>query len=537
VIKVGNNKRVQLQFNPGSALAQAQPQDSGMIPERHTTPWLEALETTPPRLETATEYDVAIIGAGITGLTAAYNLAKHGLKVVVLERKTFGHGETGFSTAHLTARPDIEAAELIQKFGEAKARQVWESGAEAIVYIEEICKLEGIDAHFQRLDGWLIARDEDGVQTINDESEALKLLGIEHEIASSPIHAKRALKIPNQARFNVGLYLNGLAKAATSHGAILLEGTAVVSMTSGEPHELELETTNAANRNITAKSVIVATHVPIWTHYLVLDKLKAAQSYVIGAKISKGAAPDVIMDDTAEPYHYFRLEPQNDHDLVIFGGEDHGTGGDEATPERFANLERELMAWLPDVELEVVYRWSGEVWETLDGLPYIGADLPPAPKRFIATGYDGVGTTFGTVAGLMAVAWVLGETHQYADLYAPGRIGARDIPSMIGSGLGYAKQLVSDRLEGLLNSNKLLASDLEPGGGAIIEIPKLGQVAAYKTEAGDLITVSAVCSHAGCEVSWNAADHTWDCGCHGSRFAPDGEVIAGPAVYALKPVQ
>jgi glycine/D-amino acid oxidase-like deaminating enzyme/nitrite reductase/ring-hydroxylating ferredoxin subunit len=513
-----------------------------MTSRRASSIWLETKDNH-PALNADLETDVAIIGAGITGLTVAYQLAKEGLNVVLLERQTVGAGETSHTTAHLTARPDVSASELIERFGEIDARRVWASGVEAIRHIEGVCVLEKIDAHFARVDGWLIARDEEGRQTVTDEAAALELLGVAHELAHSPIHAQRSLRIPDQARFDVGRYLSGLAAAAVQHGARIFEHSAVVSMTAGKEHELTVVDPVGPGSDarvlgtVRAKRVIVATHVPIWTHYLVLDKLVPWQSYVIAAEVPSGSAPDALIDDTHDPYHYYRLEPRDGHDLVIFGGEDHHTGSEKASTERFEALESELRSWLPEVSLEVTQRWSGEVWASLDGLPYIGPDLAPAPERFIASGFAGVGMTFGTLAGLMAADWALDKTHKYADLYAPGRLAARDIKELVSQGIGFAKQLVTDRLPGSSKSDVVDVESIQPGHGAISELPDLGRVAAYRNADSSLITVSPVCTHAGCVVDWNDADHTWDCGCHGSRFAPDGTVLAGPAVHPLKPIE
>jgi Rieske Fe-S protein len=299
--------------------------------------------------------------------------------------------------------------------------------------------------------------------------------------------------------------------------------------------------------------VILATHVPVLANPILLDKLTANQTYAIGVSVPAGSCPDLIADDTLEPYHYYRLEPGGANgmggmmsgamggekggangraDLVIFGGEDHETGREDPNEGRFKALGDELGHWIPGVPFEVLYRWSGELWETVDGLPYIGPDPAHGPT-FVATGFDGVGMTFGTLAGQMAHDWVLGLEHPLGEVLRPGRIGLSDVPGMAKRGVAFAASFIKDRL----SKPDVTLDALGPGEGALIEDDRLGRVAAYRDEDGRAHTVSAICPHAGCVVAWNGADRTWDCPCHGSRFEATGGVLAGPAVIGLKPLE
>jgi glycine/D-amino acid oxidase-like deaminating enzyme len=125
----------------------------------------------------------------------------------------------------------------------------------------------------------------------------------------------------------------------------------------------------------------------------------------MAGRVASGTVPDALWWDTGDPYYYVRVEPHREYDLVIFGGEDHKTGQQHDTNVCYRRLEERLRAIVKDVE--VTNRWSGQVIETPDGLPYIGQS---AEHQYSATGYSGNGLTFGTLAGLMIADAVLGRS-------------------------------------------------------------------------------------------------------------------------------
>src|SRR5512132_461555 len=112
----------------------------------HLAPRLSAL----PR-----EVDVLVVGAGITGLTAAYLLARSGRRVAVVERERIGAGESGNTSAHLTQITDLRITQLAKRFGREAARLAWDGGGAAIDLIESIVERESIDCGFVRVPGWL----------------------------------------------------------------------------------------------------------------------------------------------------------------------------------------------------------------------------------------------------------------------------------------------------------------------------------------------------------------------------------------------
>jgi Rieske Fe-S protein len=223
------------------------------------------------------------------------------------------------------------------------------------------------------------------------------------------------------------------------------------------------------------------------------------------------------------------VTPEDDHhDLVIYGGEDHKTGQADDTAACYTRLSRKLNDLVPGVE--ITQRWSGQVVETHDGLPFIGET---AERQFAGTGYAGNGMTFGTLTAIMACDRMQGRRNPWQDLFHPERKSIRGGAwDYIRENKDYPYYLARDRFAGV-EGRSLRA--LAPGDGMVISYNG-EKVAASRDEGGALTLLSAVCTHMGCLVGWNAAERTWDCPCHGSRFTTSGDVIGGPAESPLPKV-
>jgi nitrite reductase/ring-hydroxylating ferredoxin subunit len=231
--------------------------------------------------------------------------------------------------------------------------------------------------------------------------------------------------------------------------------------------------------------------------------------------------------DTNAPYRYLRIDHVDGKCFAIAGGADHKTGQAGDTERCYAEVERWLRTIAP--EASVTERWSGQVIETSDGLPIIG---PVADRQFIATGFAGNGMTFGTLGAMMARDAVTGRANPWERLFSADRsVALRGPWKYLTENVDYPYYLIRDRFAGA--SGKSLRS-LSRNTGAVVDVGGRA-VAAYRNEQGKLTTLSPTCTHLGCRVHWNATDGTWDCPCHGSRFQPTGEVIAGPAERPLEP--
>jgi Rieske Fe-S protein len=277
--------------------------------------------------------------------------------------------------------------------------------------------------------------------------------------------------------------------------------------------------------------VIVATHTPLAGKAGTLKastlqtKLASYSSYTVGGTLPTGTIPAGLYWDTSQPYYYLRVEPGPWHDFAILGGNDHKTGQVDDTRACYAALEATARKLLPGFEL--TDRWSGQVIETNDGLPFIGEI---SERQFVATGFAGNGMTFGTLAGMMARDAVVGRDNPWRELLSVERTklrgGAWDY---LKENKDYVYYIVRDRLVSAQGASLRV---LRRGEGKVVNIHG-ERAAAYRDTHGTVHVRSAICTHMGCEVNWNAAEATWDCPCHGSRFRADGSVLAGPAESPL----
>jgi glycine/D-amino acid oxidase-like deaminating enzyme len=327
--------------------------------------------------------DVVVVGAGIAGLTTAYLLTKAGRKVIVLDDGPVGMGETSRTTAHITAALDDRYFEIEKMFGLEGSQHAAESHMAAVNRVEAIVREENIDCDFMRVDGYLFLGGGDPAEDLQRELEATHHAGISDTelVQRAPLDfwdTGHALRFPRQAQFHPLKYLAGLCACIERAGGRIHTGTHVTDVKSGSPVMVKTQ----LGLTVRASAAVVATNSPISDTFLTHARMAPYRTFVVGFEIPSGSVPAGLYWDTPDPYHYIRIQPAGDHDVLIVGGEDHKTGQKDDADERFRCLEDWTRERFP-MAGAALYRWSGQVMEPVDYMGLIGKDAEAGDNVYI----------------------------------------------------------------------------------------------------------------------------------------------------------
>jgi glycine/D-amino acid oxidase-like deaminating enzyme/nitrite reductase/ring-hydroxylating ferredoxin subunit len=493
------------------------------------SPWIDEIsgKTSGP-MPQQLRCQVCVVGAGISGLSVAVNLARRGRDVVVLDAASHtGAGNTGFTTAHLASALDDRFSRLEKLHGAEATQLAAQSHAAAIDWIERLVTEEGIDCDFARLDGYLFAPDAAGHQLLEEELPAASRAGLGVEmVAELPILGLApgpALRFARQGQLDPGKYLRGLARVARQAGVRIHCGVRVVSVTGGEPARVE----TADGGVVEADHVVVATSSPINNRFSLHTKQAAYRTYAVGFAVPRGELPRVLLWDTEDPYHYVRIASlDEEEDLLIVGGEDHKTGQNSQPELCWDRLAAWTRARFPRVRDER-FRWSGQVLEPADGLAFIGRNPHDEPNVYVVSGDSGHGMTHGTLAGLLLPDLIEGLASPWEKVYDPKRV--RGLSDMARENLNTMAAYTD-----WLAPSHASVEHIPPGQGAVVR-RGLRRLAVHRDLEGHLHVMDAACPHLGAVLQWNPAEQSWDCPAHGSRFDACGGCIHGPAISDMKP--
>jgi glycine/D-amino acid oxidase-like deaminating enzyme/nitrite reductase/ring-hydroxylating ferredoxin subunit len=494
------------------------------LPGEPASLWLKTAPTPQrPCIEGHLDVDIAVVGGGITGVTAALLAKEAGATVALLEAGRIAGGVTGYTTAKVTSLHGLTYARLIARFGEEGARAYGEANEAGLERIARFVSELEIDCDFERRANYTYALSPSERSNIEDEVTAARQLGLPASFAETvdlPFSISGAVRFSNQAQFHPRRYLLALADRIPGGGSHVFEHSRVHSIDDGNP--CVIRTDSGA---VKADQVIVATHMPMLDRGLYFARVHPERSYVLAARL-RGQLPKAMYLSTEKPAHSIRAHPVEDGEALIVGGESHKTGQSD-TSERYRALAR----WaLETFEIErFEYRWATQDNMPADGMPLIGRLWPFSNRLYTATGFRKWGLALGTAAAMMLTDAIGGRDNRWAPSFDPMRLKLRaSAGELAKENADVALRFFGDRLK------RSSSAGLARGEGRLVR-DGLGQAAVYRDEEGRLHELSARCTHLGCIVSWNSAERTWDCPCHGSRFDHRGRVIQGPAVEPLKP--
>lgn len=474
------------------------------------------------------KYDVLIIGAGLTGLNTAYVLKSSGLKIGIIDATTIGYGVSGYTTAKITVQHDLFYDYLINSFSLEEARQYLKANQEGIKLIKNIIDENNIQCDFKEQTAYVYATEESETDDLKKELEAYKKLNIDGfftENVPLPINTKGALGVRNQAQYNPLKYLYSLYNILQD-SCDIYENVRALNI---EPHSSgHIVTTDAGE--IYAEKVIVSSHYPFDDSFgLYFLRLYQERSYVLAARTKEEPFEGMYININA-PIRSMRYQFSQHENLLILSGGNHRAGEKNNEEESYKELETFLNKNF--IDAQIISKWSTQDCMTYDKVPYIGLYSNSVDNLYVATGFKKWGMSHSAAAALILRNKTLNIEDDYSEIYNPSRFtplqSSKEFLSSTKSiAAGFLKRIA-------IVPDEIL--NVETGKGKIVNYN--GQkVGVYKNEEGDYFCINPVCAHLKCALSFNEAEKTWDCQCHGSRYDIKGNILEGPTVYPLDKIR
>lgn len=489
--------------------------------------WQSKISEHKNKEQTNNFYDTIIVGAGITGISLGRELQKRGRQCLILEQGKIGFGTTGGTTAFINNFFDESYDRLISNFGEDKAQIIADNAVKVPATIKSNIDQYSISCDYAESKFYLFSAEKKQDKQLEKILEAHQQLDIPtRSVDEIPfnIDFSAAIEIDGQAQFHPIKYINALAEEFKKLGGEILTETQVIETEfNDEVHQIKTESGNVFNSN----NLVWATHIPPGINRF--SMLNAPyRSYALAAKISSQPETLAQAADLYDAYHYIRYHQSEGETFLIIGGFDHKTGQENDTEKCFEDLENYARE---NFNIgEITERWSAQYYVPADGLPYIGK-MPGEENVFIATGYNGNGMTWGTLASTLLSDLIEGMENELADIVSPSRVEiSASAKDFITENANAVFHLVKDQFTA---DKKTDLDEIKSGEGKVIEHDS-HKVAAFRDANGNLELVTAVCPHMGCVVAFNTSEKTWDCPCHGSRFDTKGNLLTGPSLTGLK---
>lgn len=502
------------------------------LPGRAGSYWmLSTPETSFPPLSGTTTTDVVVVGAGIAGLSTAWELARAGRSVVVLEADRVAAGVTGHTTAKVSALHSLVYGKLARAQGPEAARLYAAAQSDAVERLAAVVEELSVDCDLERAAAYTYGTDPASRPDLQEEARAAADAGLPAEYVTTtelPFAAAGAVRLADQLQFHPRKYLLALVGELTARGVRVFEKSRVTDLSEGSPCRVTTED----GSQVVARDVVVATHYPVFDRALLFARISPRRELVVAAPIAEHQAPRGMYITEDEGKRSVRSAPLDEgRRLLVVTGESFtpGTGDPQAA---FRRLDSWMHERFP-VEA-TAYRWAAQDNDPSDTVPLVGPFHPGARHTWVATGFGGWGMTGGILAGRLLAALVTGagEALPWARLHDPRRMAStlKQAPTLLRQQAEVAQHFIGDRLK---TGPVTGAEDIAPGTGAVLRGTG-GPRAVYRAPDGTVSAVSARCTHLGCLVAFNEAEVAWECPCHGSRFDVDGKVLQGPAVRPLE---
>lgn len=492
--------------------------------------WIGTADAEPYQpLEGEVTVDVAVVGAGIFGVTTALMLKRAGRSVALIEADRIGRGVTGRTTAKITSLHRLIYKTILDEYGQELGQMYARANERAIDQIEEFVGEYAISCDFSRLPFYSFAQKDSTRAQVEAEAEAALKLGLPaafEENVPLPVRSNGAVCFLHQAQFHPVLYLDALAAEIGGGGSHVYERSRVVEINEGDP--CRVTTTGGA---VNARDVVIATHYPIaGKKDFYFARIYAERHYVVAAQLPEPFADAMFVSAEKLGYSYRAAPSDNGPLLILTVGDKHKTGQQEDARDYYrAGVEHAREAFGAET---VDYRWSTQDTYTRDQVPYIGRLDSSTNHLYTATGFRGWGLTNATAGAQIVSDLIQGKKNPHANVFDPSRgKPLTSVGEFVKENVNVAKSFVA----GYLAVPRDEIDELREGEGRVARVDG-DLVGVSRGKDGTLRTVKPICPHLGCVVAWNKAEQSWDCPCHGSRFSAEGAVLHSPAMKPLEKI-
>lgn len=482
--------------------------------------------------------DVVVVGAGIAGLLTAWRLRETGRSVVVLEAADLASRTTGHSTAKIAALHGAVYHRLATGKSPEEAAAYAQAQQQAVTEYRQLVTDHGIDCGFTDAVAYTVASTPDGVAQVEAEVTAAVAAGLgaylttDTELATFGLDVT-ACALGGQAHLDPVAFCDGLAALLRERQVPIVERTRVTAVDESrdgwctvtlQPGEAGDGTADADDdRSIRADQVVFATHLPVVDPALLAGRVRPERSYVLSGSTDRG--PDAMRGMYLSIDEGYSIRPADggERPALVVSGEGHRMTDDVESTDHVARLAD----WAAEhLGVAAEHHWSAFDYVTTDGVPFIGRLAPGSSRRFVATGFAKWGFTNAMVAARLLTDQIDGRpAHPLFDATRLLPTVGRDL---VSNNAQVAKRFVVDRVR-----STTTRAELAPGDGAVVR-EGLHHVARARGLDGHMYELDATCTHLGCIVQFDQGEQTWNCPCHGSRFALDGTVLDGPAITPLQ---
>ncbi len=443
--------------------------------------------------------EVCIIGGGITGISTAYYLSKHGIEVTLLEKDYLASKTTGHTTGKISIGHGLFYKYLVDTYGMKYAEKYLKANSEAMKNIEKIVENEDISCDLEKRDSYIFSTLPEKYKDLEDEVRIYKALGIQASFEKDielPIQIQGAIKIKNQYQFNSVKYIEGLCNSINNNGGVIYENSQVIDFKKKDKNFEVIVKSGEEEHKVLAEKLVVATRYPIFNFPgMYFIKTYQELEYVMCAEVQEDLENFAMYLSADVPGISYRSILGKDGKRYLLTAGNGNKTGKTNNINGFEFLEDNLKNNFENYK--ILYKWTAEDCISLDKIPYIGKYSSLFSNIYVATGFKKWGMTSSNIAANIISDEILDKPNKFSVIFDSNRLNPIQNKDEM-------KNMIQETYSSLIKENIVRSKEKK------------------------------YCTHLGCELTYNEVTDTWDCPCHGSRFDRDGKVLEGPAQKDLE---